>query len=96
MPRISQKKQDKIAEQMLHVLFQSSPAPLFTATIAQETARDEEFTKTILHQLKTKGLVQLIKKNAQGVQYQQRQRWRLTNEAFNAYQKQQTAQKFNL
>jgi hypothetical protein len=85
MPRISQKKQDKIKEQILHHLFSQSPEPQFTSKIAQEIARDEEFTKSLLKSLKDKSLVLEVNKNSNGKAYAKRQRWRLSNQAFGAY-----------
>jgi predicted transcriptional regulator with HTH domain len=89
MPKISQVKKDKIAEQILHYLFSSSPEAKFTAEISKEIARDEEFIKSLLQILKEKGFVIEINKNNKGVHYLQRQRWRLSNEVYNAYLKQQ-------
>ena len=89
MPPISQPKKDKIAEQILHHLFDRSPAPLFTAQIAREIARDEEFTKILLTELKTKGLVAEVAKNSAGTDYLRRRRWRLSTTAFEAYSKHQ-------
>ncbi len=51
MPEISKKKRSKIAEQILAHLYQSSPESQFTNKVAQEIARDEEFTKTLLQEL---------------------------------------------
>lgn len=89
MPIISQSKKDRISEQILHHLFSVSPQCLFTSQIAQEIARDEEFTKTILTELRSKGLVSEVSKNSQGTDYLKRRRWRLSNAAFQAYFKQQ-------
>ena len=89
MPRISQPKIDKIKEQILHHLFVSSPQSLFTSQIASEIARDEEFTKTLLLNLKEKYLVAEVNKNPQGREYLKRQRWRLSNSAFEIYNKHQ-------
>lgn len=89
MPRISTKKIEKIQEQILHTLFSISPESIFTSKIAQEVARDEEFTKTLLQNLKTKGLITEIKKNPTGKTYLKRQRWRLSQLAFDAYSKHQ-------
>jgi hypothetical protein len=90
MPQISQKKKDKISEQILHYLFTISPESKFTSDVAEEIARDEEFTKLILSELKNKKLVVEITKNSQGDDYIRRQRWRLSNEAFQAYRLQQS------
>jgi len=87
--RISDKKKEKISEQIILLLFQESPKPFFTSHIAMEIARDEEFTKAILIALKKKGLVMEIKKNKEGVEYKKRSRWILSNEAYNLYKSKQ-------
>ena len=89
MPRISQSKKDKIAEQILHYLFSISPEASFTNKIASEIARDEEFTKYLLQQLKSKNLIIEINKNPQGFPYSKRQRWRLSDNVFEVYSKRQ-------
>lgn len=89
MPNISQAKKDKIAEQILHHLFSVAPQPLFTAEIAREIARDEEFTKNILSELKSKGLITEVIKNPSGEDYIRRRRWRLSNPAYEAYSNKQ-------
>ena len=89
MPKISKQKKDKIAEQILHYLFTVSPQLKFTAEIARETARDEEFTKSILEDLYHKKLVTVVNKNKEGYLYLRRQRWRLSNHAYEAYKKHQ-------
>ena len=85
MPTISQAKKEKIAEQILHYLFSSAPQPKFTAEIAREVARDEEFTKSILSELKQQNLVIEVTKNNAGFLYLKRQRWRLSNKAYEIY-----------
>ena len=91
MPVISQKKKDKIAEQILHYLFEISPSSAFTNTISAEIARDEEFIKVLLLDLQKKSLVVLIDKNQEGTKYQKRQRWRLSQQAYDVYKKHQRA-----
>ena len=91
MPKISQQKKDKISEQILHYLFLISPDSKFTVEIAKETARDEEFTKSLLQSLKSKNLIIEINKNPKGKQYSKRQRWRLSDKAFEAYSKHQNS-----
>ena len=91
MPRISQEKKDKISEQILNYLFSSSPEAKFTSDIAKETARDEEFIKSLLGNLKTKKLVIEINKNSAGTTYLRRQRWRLSNEAHSVFSKHQSS-----
>lgn len=90
MPTISKVKKDKISEQILHYLFTISPESAHTNKIAQETARDEEFTKSILQELKKKKLIVEVNKNKDGKTYLKRQRWRLSNDVYNVYNRQQT------
>jgi Trk K+ transport system NAD-binding subunit len=91
MPKISQKYKEKISEQILHHLFTISPESAFTNKIAQELARDEEFTKSLLQDLKAKSLVIEINKNSRGTEYSRRQRWRLSQQAFDIYKKHQNS-----
>lgn len=83
--KISQEKQDKICEQILHYLYTISPKTAFTSHIAKEIARDEEFVKKLLYFLKQKSLVIEIKKNPKGIIYSKRSRWRLSNKTYDAY-----------
>ena len=87
MPRISNQKREKIVEQILHYLFSESPKAQFTSQIAASLARDEEFTKSLLLELKNKGLIVEVNKNSLGTQYLRRQRWQLASEVFNIYQR---------
>jgi len=85
MPPISKKKQERIQEQILHHLFEISPESTFTSKIAEVTARDEGFIKTLLTDLKSKKLITEINKNSSGMVYKRRQRWRLSNKAFEVF-----------
>ena len=87
--KISNKKKEKIKEQILSYLFLENPKSIYTAHIAQEIARDEEFIKKLLLELKDKGLVLEIKKNKQGLNYKRRARWRLSEQAYNHYKNSQ-------
>ncbi len=89
MPPISKQKRNKISEQILHHLYSIAPQSIFTSQIAQEIARDEEFAKSLLQELEKSRLIIKIAKNPQGVQYQRRQRWRLSNSAFEVFKKHQ-------
>lgn len=86
--RISKEKKDKISEQILSELFHFYPKALFTAEIAKNLARDEEFVKSLMLELKNKNLVSMIKKNPQGEFYSRRIRWILSPQAFQAYKQQ--------
>jgi predicted transcriptional regulator with HTH domain len=91
MPAISQSKKDKISEQILHYLFTISPESEFTSDISREIIRDEEFTKLLLVELEKKKLIISIDKNPQGIKYSRRQRWRLSQQVYDAYKKQQSS-----
>lgn len=83
--KISKEKREKISEQILLFLYSINPKPTFTSHISQELARDEEFIKKILLELKNKKLVLEIKKNPKGIDYKRRLRWRLSEKAYQAY-----------
>ena len=87
--KISNKKKEKISEQILALLYSTSPKTLFTSQIAEEIARDEEFVKKLLIQLREKKLVIEIKKNPQGIIYKRRARWRLSDPAYLSYKNHQ-------
>ncbi len=83
--KISDKNKEKISEHILAYLYSVNPQAIFTVKIAQELARDEEFVKQLLINLKKKGLVIEIKKNPKGINYLKRVRWRLSDKAYGAY-----------
>jgi predicted transcriptional regulator with HTH domain len=83
--KISEQKRNKISEHILSYLYSINPRPAFVFHISKEVARDEEFIKKLLHELKGKGIVAEIKKNSQGKDYLKRSRWRLTDQAYKAY-----------
>ena len=65
--KVSLEKREKISEQILAFLYSISPQLVFTSHIANELARDEEFTKNLLLELKKKGLILEVKKVQQAV-----------------------------
>jgi len=85
--KISQQKKDKISEQILAHLYSLNPRAIFTSNIAKEMARDEEFMKKLLLNLKKKNLVSEIKKNPKGKDYLKRSRWKLSDSAYLSYSK---------
>jgi predicted transcriptional regulator with HTH domain len=89
MPTISEQKKEKISEQIISYLFSIFPKQVFTADVARELARDEEFMKTMLLNLEKKKLVIKIDKNSKGYQYSKRLRWRISNKAYEIYKKHQ-------
>lgn len=87
--KLSVLKKEKISEQILAFLYSTSPKPEFTSHIAAEVARDDEFVRAILSDLKKKGLVNEIKKNPLGKDYIRRSRWILSDQAYKAYKDKQ-------
>jgi len=87
--KISKEKRNKIFEQILAYLYSINPKPAFAAHIAREIARDEEFVKSLLNELKKTNLVIEIKKNPKGEDYVRRSRWRLSDKAYEVYKKNQ-------
>jgi len=85
--KISEKKREKISEQIISLLYSIIPKSLFTIEIAREIARDEEFTKELLLNLKQKNIIVEIKKNPKGILYLRRSRWRLRDKVYNFYKK---------
>jgi len=83
--RLSKEKRDKISEQILSLLYEIYPQAKFTAEIAKEIVRDEEFIKELIAELQNKKLVVCIRKNPKGIPYSRRVRWRLSNKAYDAY-----------
>ena len=83
--KISNTKKEKISEQILAALYSFFPKSYFTSQIAFEVARDEEFTKRLLIELKNKNLVVEIKKNPKGIIYKRRSRWALSDSAYQKY-----------
>jgi len=83
--KISQAKKDRITEQILLFLYHSFPNQPFTAEIAREIARDEEFIKSILFDLQAKGLVIPVRKSSKGEIFSRRLKWRLTNKVYDIY-----------
>ena len=87
--RISDQKKEKIAEQILHFLYQSFPKDPFTAEIAREIARDEEFVKKLLLELKEKNIVVAIRKNKDGMVFSRKIKWKLSNKVYDLYHSKQ-------
>ncbi|MEM0465099.1 MAG: hypothetical protein QXW97_00155 [Candidatus Pacearchaeota archaeon] len=83
--KLSEDKKNRIIEQILFFLYHSFPKEPYTAEIAREIARDEEFVKRLLFELKEKNLVIPIRKNNKGIAYCKRLRWRLSNRVYDFY-----------
>ncbi|MAG61771.1 hypothetical protein CMI43_03080 [Candidatus Pacearchaeota archaeon] len=87
--RISDQKKEKIVEQILHFLYRSFPKNPFTAEIAREIARDEEFVKKLLLELKEKNIVVAIRKNKEGIVFSRKIKWKLSNKVYDLYHSKQ-------
>lgn len=87
--KISKEKKDRIAEQVLLFLYHSFPKEPFTAEIAREIIRDEEFIKKILFELKEKNFIISVRKNKKGEPFSRRLKWRLTNQVYDIYRSKQ-------
>ncbi len=85
MSKLSKSKEEKIMANIVGILYQYSPQSLFVSEISKLEARDEEFVKRLLNQLKSKNLVIEIKKNPEGKEYTKRSRWTLSTSAYKAY-----------
>lgn len=85
MSKLSERIIQKIQEDILFTLYQSSPKLLFANNVAEEIGRDNELIIKMLFQLKEKGLVKSINLSNQGKMYVKRQRWTLTDDAYSAY-----------
>ncbi len=85
MSKISPEKKEKIMSNIMAIMFENFPNQLFTAEISRIELRDEEFIKKLLFELKQKGLVVPVRKNAKGDTFSKRIKWRLSNKAYEAY-----------
>jgi predicted transcriptional regulator with HTH domain len=87
--KLSVGKKEKISEQIVAFLYSLAPKATYTSHIANEIARDEEFVKVLLEDLRKKGLVVEIKKNSEGKAYSRRIRWRISDKAYTIYKQKQ-------
>ena len=85
MPKISDKKIQKIKEHILSLLYDYHFNPLFTSKIAEELIRDEEFILRLLKELKKEGFVKEITKNIDGKIYLSRRKWVLKSRIYDQY-----------
>jgi hypothetical protein len=87
---ISKEKKEKISEQILAYLYSTNPKPAFTSHIAREIARDEEFIKDLLINLKKKECVVEVTRNPKGKDYIKRSRWKLSEKIYILYKQKQS------
>jgi len=84
MSKLSEKTIKNIKEQLINMIFENSPKSLYTNELASLLARDEEFTKRLLLELKDQGLVEPVSKNPKGKNFLIRRRWKLTKAVLDA------------
>lgn len=85
MPRISDKKVQRIKEDILSFLYDNPAKPLFTAHIAEEMIRDEEFTLRLLKELNKEGFIDKIQTNSDGKKFLARKKWTLKSNVYSQY-----------
>jgi len=85
MSRLSQKNFQKVAEQVLGILYERYPSPLSTNAISKEMGRDNEFTGKVMDFLHTKRFVALCRVSKTGKQFSTRKCWRLSTETHMKY-----------
>jgi len=83
--RLSQKSFQKVAEQVLGILYERYPAPLSTNAISKEVGRDNEFTGKVMGFLHDKRFVALCRVSKSGRQFSTRRCWRLSTETHMKY-----------
>lgn len=85
MSKLSEKKIEKIKEDILSVLFDSGLKGMFTYHIAEEIARDDEFVLKLLKELEIKKLVKFKTKSLKGRELKRKKLWVMTDSAYRAY-----------
>lgn len=85
MPKIGEKKVNKLKEEILALLYDHPMNPLFTSEVAEEIIRDEEFTLRILKDLHKDGLINEIKTNQAGREFLARRKWSLKPSVYSQY-----------
>jgi hypothetical protein len=83
MSRLSDKKRQKIKEEVLRVLYESSPLAISTFRVSEEVIRDNEFILGLIKEMERSGLVVGLRKNKGGKKM--RVKWRLSDKAFKGY-----------
>ena len=85
MSKVSDRKKDKIKEDILRVLYEKSPMAISTFSVADEIVRDNEFVLVLLKEMEKIGLVKGLK--SKSAVKRKRVKWRLSDKAFSSYKK---------
>jgi len=84
MSRISDKKKDRIKEDIIRELYENYPGFLYTEKISEEINRDNEFILNLLNEL-MKG--KIVNKLNESKGRKVKRKWQLDEKAFDAYKK---------
>ena len=84
MSRISDRKKDRIKEEIIRELYENYPGFLFTEKISENVNRDNEFILGLLNEL-AKGKVVNALNESKGLKV--KRKWQLDENAFDAYKK---------
>ncbi len=84
MTRISKKREEKIKEEILSLLYENIKG-MSTYKISEEVLRDDEFVLRLLKEMNEKGIVKQVRKTGNGGEYKTKKMWGLSKEAFEAY-----------
>jgi len=87
MSKISERKKERIKEDILSVLFESGIKGRYTYQIAEEVIRDDEFVFKLLEELEKKKLIKRMEKSLKGRKLSRKKLWVMTDGAYDAYSK---------
>ncbi|MBS3140832.1 hypothetical protein J4405_01650 [Candidatus Woesearchaeota archaeon] len=84
MSVISDKKKDRIKEDIIRELYENYPGFLYTEKISENIIRDNEFTLSLLNELKKNKVVNILNETKGD---KVKRKWQLNEEAFDAYKR---------
>jgi len=84
MSLISDKKKDRIKEDIIRELYENYPGFLYTEKISENIIRDNEFTLSLLNELKKNKVVNILNETKGD---KVKRKWQLNEEAFDAYKR---------
>lgn len=80
MSRISQKTFNKVAEEVIRVLYEKFPLASSTFEVAEEIGRDKEFVLKVLSFLEERHFVERLDVGKSGESYSKWKKWKLKRE----------------
>jgi len=84
MSRISEDTKKLLKEDILSILYEKHPLPLFTRDISREMRRDGEFTLKLLKELEENGLVKSLSFDSRRRTYIRRKKWKIPQDVVDA------------